>query len=89
MEDDIPHRHGRTFVSEQLDDGASGRSRDLHRSLIRHDLDDGLVLFNGRALFDKPLDDLALGDALADVGELELDQLACRSRGSSSRSPSG
>src|SRR5439155_19777733 len=45
---------------------------DLDGHLVRHDLDDRVVLLDGVSLFHEPLDDLALLDALPDVGELEL-----------------
>src|SRR5262249_61328039 len=46
---------------------------DLDGRLVGHDLDHGLVLAVVLARFDQQLDDLALDNALADVGQLELE----------------
>ena len=48
-------------------------SGDLDGGLVGHHLDDGLVLVDAVPLGDEPLDDLALGDAFPDVGQLELE----------------
>jgi hypothetical protein len=45
---------------------------DLDIGLVRQDADQGRVLANHVALLHEPLNDLALGDAFADVGESKL-----------------
>ena len=57
-------------------DGACSRSRDLNIHLVGHYLDKRLVFLHVVALLYHPLQDLTLGDALAEVRQLELvDQL--------------
>ena len=51
---------------------AGGRRRDLDRRLVGLDLDERVVLGDLLALGDEPARDLALGQALAEVGQLEL-----------------
>ena len=47
-------------------------ARDLDVGLVRQDRHEGSVLLDRAAFLDEPLDDLALGDALADVRKPEL-----------------
>ena len=71
-----------------LRDRARARRRDLDRGLVGHDLDHRLVLCDGVARLDQPADDLALDDAFADVGQLELERHATSLRTArSARSP--
>ena len=56
-----------------LHDRAAGGRRHLDGGLVGHDLDHGLVLLDRGPFGHEPLDDLAFGDAFADVGQLELD----------------
>ena len=51
---------------------ARGRRGDLDRRLVRLDLDERLVLGDLVALGHEPASDLTFGQALAEVGELEL-----------------
>src|SRR5256712_762281 len=46
--------------------------RDLNGDLVRHDLDDWVVLLDGVPFLHEPLDDLAFVDAFPNVGKLEL-----------------
>ena len=55
----------------QRDDGARHRRLHLHRRLVGHHVGDVLVFLDPVADRDVPGDDLRLGDALADVGQLE------------------
>ena len=60
------------FLDVQRGDGAGARGRDLDAGLVRHDLDQRLVLLHGVARFHQPAHDLALGHAFADVGQLHV-----------------
>src|SRR6266568_1292545 len=64
--------HDLAFLRPKLQDLARDGRGDLHRHLVRHHFDDGIVLLDSVPFFHEPLDDLALVDALPDVGELEL-----------------
>jgi hypothetical protein len=69
--DDLARLSPRSF-----DDHARLRRRDGHRRLVGHHLDHRLVfLDDARPACNEPLDDLALGNAFADIGKLEL--VAC------------
>ena len=57
---------------EDPGDGAARRRRDLDRRLVGRDLDERRVLGDLLALLDEPAGDLALGQALAEVRQLEL-----------------
>src|SRR5207244_9388275 len=61
-----------TFFRAKLEDFPRDGGRDLDRHLVRHDLDDRVVLPDGVPLLHEPLHDLTFADALPDVGELEL-----------------
>ena len=71
-DNDAPDRHDFALLGVQLGDDAVDRRGDLDEGLVRLDLGEWLVLRNLVADGDEPLDDLPLGDAFADVGELEL-----------------
>src|SRR4029079_4410355 len=58
--------------NEDACDLPSGRGRDLDRRLVGLDLDQRVVLGDLLALLDQPAGDLALGQAFAEVRELEL-----------------
>src|SRR2546426_1220543 len=60
------------FLRPELEDLSGDRRRDLNGDLVRHDLDDWVVLFDGVPFLHEPLDDLAFVDAFPDVGKLEL-----------------
>jgi hypothetical protein len=66
------HRHDITGVEPQLNDHGVEGCGDGDGRLVGHDLDEGILLLHLLADLDHPLHDLTLGDALADVGELEL-----------------
>ena len=53
-------------------DGSASRRRDLDGRLVGRDLDERVVLGDLLALLDEPAGDLALGQALAEVRQLEL-----------------
>ena len=57
---------------EDLRHSAARRRRDLDRRLVRRDLDERRIFGDVLALLDEPAGDLALGQALAEVGQLEL-----------------
>ena len=61
-----------SFGDEDPRDLAAGRRRDLDRRLVRLHLDQRVVLDDLLALGDEPARDLALRQALAEVGQLEL-----------------
>ena len=50
----------------------AGRRRDLDRRLVSRDLDERRVLGDLLALLDEPAGDLALGQSLAEIRQLEL-----------------
>ena len=60
------------FGDENLRHHAAGGRRDLDRRLVGRDLDERVVLRDLLALLHEPARDLALGEALAEVGQLEL-----------------
>ena len=66
------HLHDLALLRLDLQDRPGHGRGQLHRGLVRHHLDEGLVLLDAVALLDQPADDLALVDALPDVGQLEL-----------------
>ena len=75
LADDDEHRPDRddlAFLDEDLRDLAGGGRRDLDGRLVGLDLDERLVLGDLVALGDEPAGDLAFGQALAEVGKLEL-----------------
>ena len=57
---------------EEVAEDASHRTGDHDRGLVGHDLDEVLFLGDGVTGLDVPLDDLAFGDAFANVREQEL-----------------
>jgi hypothetical protein len=71
-DDHRPDRDDLAFGGEDARDDAPGRGRDLDRRLVGRDLDERVVLGDRVALADEPARDLALGQALAEVGQLEL-----------------
>ena len=68
----LPDRADLAFGEHALRDAPGARRRDLDRRLVGHDLDHRLVLVDDVAFLDEPADDLALDDAFADVGQVEL-----------------
>ena len=69
------HRADRDLVADlagQLDHLARDRAFHLDRRLVGHHVGELLVLLDLVADLDVPGDDLGLGDAFADVGQLEL-----------------
>ena len=60
------------FGDEDPRDGAACGRRDLDRRLVGCDLDERRVFGDLLALLDEPACDFALGQALAEVGQLEL-----------------
>ena len=56
---------------EIAEDDPVDRRAHLDRGLVGLDLDDGLVLDDGVALAHEPARDLALGQALAEIGQRE------------------
>ncbi len=67
-----PHRNDRALLDEDLRDLPGGGRRDLDRRLVRLDLDERLILGDLVAHGDEPAGDLALGQPLAEIGQLEL-----------------
>ena len=67
-----PDLHRLSLFREEPQDLPRDGGRDLDGDLVRHHFDHQVVLADRGALLDEPLHDLALVDALADVGELEL-----------------
>jgi len=65
------HRHHVTGSTGGGDHPAANGSRNLHRSLLRHDLDEHVVLGHAVAGLDAPVDDLGLDRTFAEVGKLE------------------
>jgi hypothetical protein len=61
-------------LAAQARDDAVGRARDDHGGLVGLDLDEVLVLADAIALGHLPGDDLRRRDALADVGQAELER---------------
>ncbi len=68
----VPTGDGLALGGVQRGDDAGERRGQLDGGLHRLDLDDGLVDLDGVADRDRPLQDVALGQALAEVGQLEL-----------------
>src|SRR2546428_556715 len=60
------------FFRPELEDLSRDGRRDLNGDLVRHDLDDWVVLLDGVPFLHEPLDDLAFVDAFPNVGKLEL-----------------
>ncbi len=71
-DEDRSDRDDLALLDEDLRDLARRRRGDLDRRLVRLDLDERLVLGDLVALGHEPAGDLAFGQALAQVGELEL-----------------
>ncbi len=71
-DEDGADRHDLALGNEDPRDGSARRGRDLDRRLVGRDLDERRVLGDLLALLDEPAGDLALGQALAEVGQLEL-----------------
>jgi hypothetical protein len=67
-----PDRHDLSFLDEDPRHRSRRRRGDLDRRLVRLHLDKGVVLRNVLTLRDEPAGDLALGEALAKVWQLEL-----------------
>ncbi len=65
------HRHHVPRLPRRRDDLAAHRRRHLHRRLLRHHLDDHVVLGDLVARLHAPADDLRLDRALAQVRQLE------------------
>jgi hypothetical protein len=61
-----------TLLDEDARDRPGRRRGDLDRRLVGLDLDERIVLGDRLADLDEPAGDLALADALAEIGELEL-----------------
>jgi hypothetical protein len=68
LEDHLANRNGFSFAGEDREHLPVRGRRYLDGRLVRHHLDHGLVLRDLIALLNEPLDDLALSNALADVG---------------------
>jgi hypothetical protein len=66
-----PDRDGLTLGGEELADRAGERRGQLDERLGRLDLDEHVVDLDGVAGRDAPLDDLGLGEAFADVRQVE------------------
>ena len=64
----------RSFLDEDPRHDARGGRRDLHRRFVRLDLDERLVLRNLLALGHEPARDLAFGQSLTEVRQLELER---------------
>ena len=60
------------LLDEDLEHGPGARRRDLDGRLVGLDLDERLILLDVVALGDEPAGDLRLGEALAEIGQLEL-----------------
>ncbi len=58
-------------LARQFDDDAGHRRFHLDGGLVGHHVGEALVLFDAVAYAHVPSDDLGLGDAFADVGQLE------------------
>ena len=67
-----PDRHDLALGHEDARDLPGRRRRNLDRRLVGLHLDERVVLGDLLALGDEPARDLALGQALAEIGELEL-----------------
>ena len=71
-DEDRADRDDLALLDEDARDLAGRRRGDLDGRLVRLDLDERLVLRHLVPLGDQPAGDLALGQALAEVGQLEL-----------------
>ena len=74
-ENDDEHRADRNdfaLADEDLRDDAARRRGDLDRRLVRRDLDERVVFGDLLAHVHEPARDLALGQALTEIGQLEL-----------------
>src|SRR5262249_34151419 len=67
-----PDRDDLAFLDEDLGDLPGGRRGDLDRRLVGLDLDEWIVLCDFLSLGDEPARDLALGQPLPEVRQLEL-----------------
>jgi hypothetical protein len=67
-----PDRRDLALGDEDPRHGACCGRRDLDRRLVGLDLDERVVLRDLLALRDEPARDLALGQPLAEIGQLEL-----------------
>ena len=67
-----PDRNDFAFGDENRRTTPAGRRRDLDRRLVGRDLDERVVLRDLLALLHEPARDLAFGEALAEIGQLEL-----------------
>jgi hypothetical protein len=72
-DEDLADLHDVAGDEGQGDDLAGDRGGELDQSFVGLDLDQRLVPHDGVARADQPGDDLPLFQALADVGEKELD----------------
>ena len=70
-------RHLVADLTREFDDGAGDGQFHLDRRLVGHHVGELLVFLDAVADLDVPRDDLGLGNAFADIGELERE--ACRS----------
>ena len=71
LADGVAHRDGVALGDERADeDAVVGRGR-LHRHLVGHHLDEGIVPLDALAGLDEPLADDALGYGFADVRQLD------------------
>ena len=68
MEDHGTNGHHFAFGGEQLADRSGGGRGHLDGGLVRHHLDDRLVLFNDVAFGYEPLDDLTFRNAFTNIG---------------------
>src|SRR4029453_340597 len=71
-DEDRPDRDDLSLLDHDLRDLARGRRGDLDRRLVGLDLDERLVLGDLVPFGHEPAGDLAFGQALAEVGKLEL-----------------
>ncbi len=68
----MPDLDDLALLHEELRDRPVLRRRDLDVHLVRHDLDERLVLLHHLALLHEPLEYLPLGNPFAYVWKLEL-----------------
>jgi hypothetical protein len=86
-----PSARGRSAAdgAAQLEDRPGLRRGDRDGGLVGHHLDHGLVFLDDVARLHEPGDDLALGHALADVRQLELESCHLSTSRSRERRPAG